>query len=137
MVGRQLLGTESLADERIELDMDTIVNNFRAIDFKLLPPKDLSEEGRITLIKTSARRIWEGTSELRGDLVPADSMQAGGSTATELWMLLIVRLVTRVAKPPLELEETEEDKQLTDYYARQDQLRQTLCDYIMSDFPSR
>lgn len=117
--------------------MDTIVNNFRAIDFKLLPPKDLSEEGRIALIKTSARRIWEGTSELRGDLVPADSTQAGGSTATELWMLLLVRLMTRVAKPPLELEETEEDNQVTDYYARQDQLRQTLCDYIMSDFPSR
>lgn len=117
--------------------MDNIVNNFRAIDFKLPPPKDLSEDGRITLINSSARRIWEGALELRGDLVPADSTQAGGSSAVELWMLLLVRLITRVAKPPIELEETEDDKQVADYYSRQDQLRQTLCNYIMSDFPSR
>lgn len=135
----ELSGPESLVDDRIEFDMDTIVNNLHAIDFKLLPPKDLSDEGRVTLLKVSMRRIWEGSSELRdGELIPADSTQAGGSSAIELWMLLLVRLITRVAKPPLELEETdEENKQATDYYTRQDQLRQTLCDYVMSDFPSR
>ncbi|KAK2463684.1 hypothetical protein APHAL10511_004435 [Amanita phalloides] len=138
----ELLGAELFVDERIELDMDTIVNNLHAIDFKIPPPKNLSEEGRVALIVASAKRIWDGALELRGgEIVPADSTQAGGSSAVELWMLLLVRSITRVTKPPLELdrmeESDEENKQVTDYYARQDQLRQTLCDYIMSDFPSR
>ncbi|KAF8631924.1 hypothetical protein AX15_002177 [Amanita polypyramis BW_CC] len=126
-------------DDRIELDMDTIVNNLQAVDFRLPPPKDLSEEGRLSLLNASVKRIWEGALELRsGEMIPADSTQAGGSSAVELWMLLIVRLITRVTMPPLELEGREEEgNQVAEYYTRQDQLRQTLCSYIMSDFPSR
>lgn len=60
-------------------------------------------------------------------------------------MLLLVRMVTRVAEPPSEDiddamgDDVKGEGQVAvhDFYARQDQLRQTLCDYIMSDFPSR
>jgi symplekin len=54
-------------------------------------------------------------------------------------------MITRVAEPPEDLggsskELTEESKDggaELDYYFRQDQLRQKLCDYIMADFPAR
>lgn len=62
-------------------------------------------------------------------------------------MLLIVRMVTRVALPELEDEKridedtrTVEDDDMaleSDLFARQDRLRQTLCDYIMTDFSAR
>lgn len=54
-------------------------------------------------------------------------------------MLLLVRMITRVAQPPVEEDAEEDSKEriVLDFYARQDQLRQKLCDYIMADFPSR
>lgn len=59
-------------------------------------------------------------------------------------MLLLVRMITRVAEPPKEfggaaMEDNaeSEDALEMDYYVRQDQLRQKLCDYIMADFPAR
>lgn len=63
------------------------------------------------------------------------------SSGNEMWMLLIVRMITRVADPEPsssqnEDEAKEEDK-IVGFYSRQDKLRQTLCDYIMVDFPSR
>lgn len=57
-----------------------------------------------------------------------------------MWMLLLVRMITRVAEPPKDLVgDTEDSKDAIDldYYVRQDQLRQRLCDYIMADFPAR
>jgi symplekin len=61
--------------------------------------------------------------------------------STELWMLLIVRMVTRVVEPLEEVTGTKTSEESMDvepnFYARQDALRQTLCDYIMSDFPNR
>lgn len=65
-----------------------------------------------------------------------ESTQAGGHGTTEIWMLLLVRMITRVAEPPPP-EEDEMDGTPHDFYVRQDQLRKTLCDYIMSDFPAR
>jgi len=110
------------------------------IDFRHPPPRDLSEEDRTNVISKTLGRIWDGAEELRNGISP-DSLQAGGNSGSELWMLLIVRMITRVAEPPPDFngdEAMEEAKVvLHDYYARQDQLRQTLCDYIMTDFPSR
>ena len=111
------------------------------IDFRHPPPRDLSDEDRTSVISNSLGRIWDGAEELRNDLSP-DSLQAGGNSGSELWMLLIVRMITRVTEPPPDFsgdEAMEETREVTlhDYYARQDQLRQTLCDYIMTDFPSR
>lgn len=86
------------------------------------------------LITNSVARIWTGADEL-----PADSLQAGGTSPSEVWMLLLVRMITRVVQPPAE-EDVEGDSKehaVHDFYTRQDQLRQTLCDYIMANFPSR
>lgn len=105
----------------------------------------MDEGDRRQLIGGSVKRIWEGAEELKmnGESISADSTQAGGHSATEMWMLLLVRMVTRVAEPPPMAEGDDAmdtgdvEVAVHDFYARQDQLRQTLCDYIMSDFPAR
>lgn len=109
------------------------------LDFQLPPPKDLSEEERSSLVRNSVLRIWDGSEDFKsnGEALPADSIQAGGNSPTELWMLLIVRLVTRVAEPPVSLDDGGDGVVVSDFYEGQDRLRQTLCEYIMSDFPAR
>ena len=107
------------------------------IDFKLPPPKEFSEEDRDLLIRESVTRIWTCGGEFAEDASSAD-----------LWMLLVIRLVTRLVEPPLdeaaietEIEKMDEleGKALVDvnFYGRSDRMRQTLCNYVMEDFRSR
>lgn len=69
-----------------------------------------------------------------------------GVSSIDMWMLLIIRMITRVVAPLPNEEDTDETAKTddeddtaleSDSYARQDRLRQTLCDYIMSNFPGR
>lgn len=140
----QLSGED--ATSPLTVDIDSAATNLQLIDFKLPPPKELDEDGRGQVIGGSIKRIWEGAEELKlnGESISVDSTQAGGHSATEMWMLLLVRMVTRVTEPPRMVAEGDdmmdtEDSEVAvrDFYTRQDQLRQTLCDYIMSDFPAR
>ena len=123
--------------------LDPGMIDFQHVDFTLPPPKDLTEKERLSLISTSITRIWTGAEELRvsGSGVLPESDQAGGNSTSEMWMLLLVRMITRVAEPPWHDESTDDSNQgqvvEQDFFSRQDQLRQTLCDYIMADFPSR
>jgi len=107
------------------------------IDLKLPPPKEFSEEDRDLLIRESVTRIWTCGSEF-----------AEGASSADLWMLLMVRLVTRLAEPPLDEAAIEAEKEKMDdpegkalvdvnFYGRQDRMRQTLCTYVMDDFHSR
>ncbi|KAJ3710952.1 Symplekin tight junction protein C terminal-domain-containing protein [Lentinula raphanica] len=126
--------------------------NLTLAEFKLPPPKELaSTDERIDLISKSITRIHEEAAEMSPNMV----MTSGSDTATiggplDMWMLLVVRMFTRVADPPLGLErgddgedaamggeDEEKNKDVTAFYERQDRLRRILCDYIMSDFPGR
>ncbi|KAG6336042.1 hypothetical protein ID866_3041 [Astraeus odoratus] len=107
-------------------------------EFKLPSPRDLSEDDRVALMRGSASRIRDGADELQ-NTASASSSQS----ASDMWMLLIVRMITRVAAPPgsetpkEETESGEAEGRLTTFYSRQDALRQSLCEYIMVDFPAR
>jgi symplekin len=123
-------------------DLDLGMIDFQRVDFTLSPPKDLTEKERLSLISTSITRIWSGAEELRvsGLAVLPESEQAGGNSASEMWMLLLVRMITRVAVPPWNdefMDDSDQGQVEQDFFSRQDQLRQTLCNYIMADFPSR
>ena len=140
----QLSGNVGLAASAVEIDPAAI--NLQLIDFKLPPPNDLTEDERMRLIGGSIKRIWAGAEDFKANVesIAVDSTQAGGHAATEMWMLLMVRMATRVAETPsmpLGNDDMTEDSALSrtvdNYYARQDQLRQVLCDYIMADFPAR
>jgi len=107
------------------------------IDFKLPPPKEFSDEDRDLLIRESVTRIWTCGNEF-----------AEGASSADLWMLLMVRLVTRLVEPPLDEAAVEAEKEKMDeregkplvdvnFYGRQDRMRQSLCTYVMEDFHSR
>ena len=107
------------------------------VDFKLPPPKEFSEEDRDLLIRESVTRVWTCGSEF-----------AESASSADLWMLLVVRLVTRLVEPPLDEAEIEAEREKMDesegkapvdvnFYGRQDRMRQTLCSYVMEDFRSR
>ncbi|KAF4593990.1 hypothetical protein EYR40_008788 [Pleurotus pulmonarius] len=112
--------------------------DLQLVEFKLPPPKDLDEEERITQLRVGVSRIWNGAEEARqgADVTHADPAQ-------DMWMLLIIRMITRAAEQPddgtqLDIEgKAEEDTALATLESRHDRLRQILCDYIMADFPSR
>lgn len=121
------------------------MTDLHLIDFKLPPLKEWSEEERSSVVSSSVTRIWDGATELRamGESISPDSLQAGGNSAQEMWMLLLVRMITRVAEPPPEIDVDETTNNTSkglvqeNYYIRQDKLRHTLCEYVMADFPSR
>lgn len=102
-------------------------------DFKLPSPKDLTEVDRITLLQGVVNRICDGGEELQ----EASYALPAGALADDMWMLLIVRMITRVAEPAADILQNGEEEQLADFSSRQDKLREVLCNYIMVDFPSR
>jgi len=118
--------------------------NLSLSDFKLPAPRDLSLPDQILQISNSISRICEGGLDVQSQ--PGQTTETGIGGPTDLWMLLIVRMITRVSLPPPELYDgggdlvegdMKGDEVLNPFYEKQDQLRQTLCDYVMSDFPSR
>ncbi|KAJ7066730.1 Symplekin tight junction protein C terminal-domain-containing protein [Mycena amicta] len=122
------------------IDVDTVLaENMQLLDFKLPPAKHLSDTERLALVSNSVTRIREGFEDVKsgGEILPADSSQAGGHSPTELWMLLIVRMITRVVDPEPISPEAADEGAVSQLYEGQDRLRQKLCDYIMADFPAR
>lgn len=109
-------------------------------ELKLPPPKELSDTQADMLIRNSLVRIWDGAKDLSPHEILQDAA-GGGAPAADLWMLLIIRLVTRFSVPAsLEGEEEaqeEIDSLAVELYGHQDRLRQTLCEYIMADFSGR
>ncbi|KAI0050978.1 hypothetical protein FA95DRAFT_1555019 [Auriscalpium vulgare] len=117
------------------------VKDLLSIDFKVPPPRQLSDPERESVVKSTMARIWGSSSDL------SDGSSAGvGMGPQDLWMLLIVRMITRVVDPDERLDkgkgkaedgEGEEEDEMLVLYERQDRLRRTLCDYIMADFSGR
>lgn len=121
-------GVELGLDNEMDLTLDLQ-------DLKLPPPRELTDAQADMLIRNSLVRIWDGAKDLSPQDMPYDGV---GPSSADLWMLLIVRLVTRFAVPAeLEGEEENGDTSAIELYGHQDRLRQTLCEYIISDFPGR
>ena len=123
-------------------------NQLIPLDFQVPSPSILSEVERATAIKSAATRIWQSSCDL------AIGPHNGGR---DMWMLLLVRMITRVVDPEdsrgkarAEGEDEGEgegnknsdadvgmDEEMVELYERQDRLRKVLCDYIMADFSGR
>jgi symplekin len=116
-----------------------------ALDLKVPPPEALEPAEKDALVQGSLARIREHA---------ADADESGGGI--DLWMLLIVRMVTRGAEPGKgkgkgkakedagvegvkkeEVEEEEEETAVVARYAEQDRLRTILYNYIVADFAGR
>ncbi|KAA1468855.1 hypothetical protein DENSPDRAFT_863857 [Dentipellis sp. KUC8613] len=133
------LELEPMQEDEIPVDTKDLL----ALDFKIPPPRTLAEPEREALVRASVSRIWGSA---------ADMAPAGAATgAQEMWMLLIVRMVTRVVDPADvgeggmeedgdvdgEGKKEEEEDAVAVLYERQDRLRRVLLDYIMDDFSGR
>ncbi|KAJ7224372.1 Symplekin tight junction protein C terminal-domain-containing protein [Mycena pura] len=140
-LNEELSGDDGLGlggDGAVDID-SVLANTMQLLDFKLPPPKELSDEEKASLVLSSVSRICESSDDLKsnGEVLPSDSAQAGGHSPTELWMLLLVRMVTRVVDVPPIYPEEGDQALVNDFHDRQDRLRRKLCDYIMTDFPAR
>ncbi|THH18059.1 hypothetical protein EW146_g2859 [Bondarzewia mesenterica] len=115
-----------------------------SLDLKIPPPRALGDLERDALVKGSVSRIWNGGNELA---VVGSSAGGGGQ---DIWMLLVVRMITRVVDPDadggqvkgeLGKGDDDDDKvredEMLSLYERQDRLRRTLCNYVMADFSGR
>ncbi|OCH93643.1 hypothetical protein OBBRIDRAFT_885314 [Obba rivulosa] len=136
----QIPESEAALDHEMDLAPD-----LQLADFKLPPPKEWLAAERGAIVRGSLSRIWDGAKDLAPSEPAGELSEAPGSSASDMWMLLIVRLITRVTDPapptgeegtPAQKEELGSDA-VSELYAHQDRLRQTLCDYIIADFPGR
>ncbi|KZT10059.1 uncharacterized protein LAESUDRAFT_673791 [Laetiporus sulphureus 93-53] len=135
--------SEAVPEHEAALDREMdLTADLHLAEFKLPPPKDLSSDEREMIVRGSLGRIWDGAKDLAPSELAAEAEAVGSSTA-DTWMLLIVRLVTRVTDPAGKEDGTEKKPEenindaVSEIYAHQDRLRQTLCNYIMADFSSR
>jgi symplekin len=120
-------------------------NEILPLEFQLPLPIVLGEAERAATVKSAATRIWQSSGDL------AVGPQTGGQ---DMWMLLLVRMITRVVDPEEDGKgkakadgtvnkiagldgDSEMDDQMFQLYERQDRLRRVLCDYIMADFSGR
>jgi len=120
------------------------VNELLPLEFQVPSPSVLGEAERAATVKSAATRIWQSS----GDLVVGP--QTGGR---DVWMLLLVRMITRVVDPVdgkgkakadgaiIKVAGSDADaemvEEMVELYERQDRLRKVLCDYIMADFSGR
>jgi symplekin len=121
------------------------INELLPLEFQVPPPTVLEEAERAATVKSAATRIWQSSGDL------AVGPQTGGQ---DMWMLLLVRMITRVVDPEEDGKgkakaddavnritgldaEAEMDEEMVQLYERQDRLRRVLCDYIMADFSGR
>ncbi|KAF9269017.1 hypothetical protein L218DRAFT_916524 [Marasmius fiardii PR-910] len=146
-LNEELSGSLPLPESEVEpspgVDPEDLIDLSPA-DFKLPSPEDLSETDRIRLLSKAVTRIWEESAELMPS-TSTETTDVGGPM--DVWMLLLVRMITRVAEPPPteggagegenDTEDSDQKSAVEFNFDRQDQLRRVLCDYIMVDFPER
>ncbi|KAH8111033.1 Symplekin tight junction protein C terminal-domain-containing protein [Phellopilus nigrolimitatus] len=127
--------------EGVELiDVDEAL---RFADFKLPPPREVSESERRALVRSSMSRIWDTSSDLTptGEAMSTSHQLVQSAPSQDLWMLLLVRMITRLTPPTedgdVQNEEDKTNSMEVDTISRQERIRQTLFDYIMTDFPAR
>ena len=114
---------------------------FQLADFQIPPPREVSELERGGLVRSSMARIWDTGGEFTvvNEAGPIGNQPGQGAHPQDLWMLLLVRMITRAVPEGRSDEEdqTEPSNDTIDTLSREDRIRQVLFDYIMSDFPSR
>ncbi|RPD64406.1 hypothetical protein L226DRAFT_506092 [Lentinus tigrinus ALCF2SS1-7] len=138
-------GAEPADDAEAALDLVEAVE-LPPADISIPAARELDADDREVLMRKAITRIREGAKELvshEAMLDAADAM-ALRTTPADMWMLLLVRMVTRVVDPSAgealaEDLKPEENAVInrSEIYERQDRLRHALCEYIMSDFSGR
>ncbi|RDX54248.1 hypothetical protein OH76DRAFT_1398571 [Lentinus brumalis] len=143
----EMSGGADPADEAdAALDHEMEVAELPLTDITIPAARELDADDREVLMRKAITRIREGAKELVSHeaLLDAADAQTLRTTPADMWMLLLVRMVTRVVDPfagdaPTEDAKSEENSvsNRSEIYERQDRLRHALCEYIMADFSGR
>ncbi|KAG8760401.1 hypothetical protein FRC11_000462 [Ceratobasidium sp. 423] len=104
--------------------------------FSLPAPRDLSDAARNGLVKSSVGRIWDAGDEALGREVKAGN-ETVGLPPEEMWMLLVVRMISRGAGAGRIKDEGGERALVHNLAFREDGMRQMLLDYLLADFSGR
>ncbi|KZV71528.1 hypothetical protein PENSPDRAFT_751633 [Peniophora sp. CONT] len=141
---------EEVEDEEAAAAVPLDLKALLSLDLRAPPPRPLEDTEKAALVKGSVVRIEEAASEVVTGLGAGE-----GEKGVELWMMLVVRMVTRGAEPSRcwkgkekesgegegGKEDVEGEKEtalaLAQRYEQQDQLRANLYEYIMADFAGR
>ncbi|CAE6412938.1 unnamed protein product [Rhizoctonia solani] len=106
--------------------------------FSLPTPGDLSDATRSGLVKSSVSRIWDAGEEVLGREIRPGGNETVGLPPEEMWMLLVVRMISRGAGAGQVKEEGGDHRALVHNAAfREDGMRQMLLDYLLADFGGR
>lgn len=130
----KLVISSAEADEAVEEQVKVLLD---PSGFTLPAPKDLSDSARNGLVRSAVTRIWdageESTSREVG--IRAASQVAVGLAPEEMWMLLVVRMISRGPGSP---SGNGDGRALVHNLAfREDGMRQLLFDYLLGDFGAR
>ena len=140
-------GAEAAEDAEAVLGQDMDAADLSLTDISIPAARELDADDREVLMRKAITRIREGAKELVSHEALLDAVDAMTlrTTPADMWMLLLVRMVTRVVDPTAGVRPTEEDMKSeenavidrSEIYERQDRLRHALCEYIMADFSGR
>lgn len=114
----------------VPLDLKALLS----LHLRAPPPRPIEDTEKADLVRGSVARIQDAAN----DVVTGAGVEDGDGV--KLWMMLIIRMVTRGAgsRRNWQGEEGEEDAQhAAEQYERQDQLRANLYEYVMADFAGR
>ena len=138
---------EPVDEAEAALDRDMDFTELPLTDFKLPPARALDDSDREMLVRKAIIRIREGAEELVShDMLGIVDGLSTKTTAADMWMMLLVRMVTRVSDPfsgaggdDAEMHDNDETAVVarSEIYERQDRLRHALVEYIMADFSGR
>ncbi|KAI5124287.1 hypothetical protein M0805_005134 [Coniferiporia weirii] len=147
----ELSRTEGLPPDLPEgVELIDVDEALRFADFKMPSAREFSEAERGVVVRSSMSRIWNASNELitSADSIPSVHQPERSASSQDLWMLLLVRMITRVVPSEMDGDKVDEngaegshddikDSMEVDTLSRQERIRQTLFDYVMTDFPAR
>ena len=119
--------------------------DFGLHEFKLPAPRLLTTKQKSAMAQSALQRVRKrGEESLAAAIASSTAATLDGSVAeTELWMLLIVRIITRGAYEPEgeagggEGESTAMVKARNASREASERMRRILCDYVLGDFANR
>jgi symplekin len=112
----------------------------KLINFKLPPSRPLSKTEREYAQKSAITRIRDNALDLGTPPEVQGQTEHVGLPASDMWMLLLVRMVTRasvIEGSVTDSQTKKEEEGMTMVETHDDDRRRVLCNYVLEDFSSR
>ncbi|EJU03654.1 hypothetical protein DACRYDRAFT_21169 [Dacryopinax primogenitus] len=129
----------------LEADDEDVLQSLRLANYELPLPKPVDPDSRTKMIQSVLSRLWENGKETElqaPEESDAEDIKAvAGLPAHELWMLTLVRMVTRGSTSSgddsVSSKSEDDSPPPVRTHPSSDDIRQRLYDFVLSDFPNR